>query len=265
VPGGLRFAAPAGAGRLVLEPGPALLASGPALILAEGGPVPVAPGVEVAGSPGLLLGDEALRLLVRLDEAAILVGTGGSGVGWTGSGLTLSWDLTDAFARAARLARRVEDAARSGDDRGLLAATASLLREVPLDAEVVDRALVLRREAILRGSRELAAIRTDLAEALFLRSSRDLEDVRRRAAALAQRLPGTEIAREAGSLAADVAASLQTARQEETAAMQAYRRRLEAALARDYPLLAAWLRSHLPTGGGEEESDAPGAGEEEQG
>jgi len=229
---------------IVLRAGEALRETGPVQLLAEGGPVGTSPGVSVESTPGLILGGEARRMMVRSTSNMQASCGADGGVALVGaSDLALRWELTPALQEAARLAREIERSSREGDHRALLEKTAELLRDWPLDETKVARALELSGLAIGSGRAELSAIQESVGEALFLDSIPDMAALADRAAALAARLPGTGIDDEA--LAAE---SLLRLRSQELLATRkaddlAYRNRLVAALSGAYPVVAAWLEA----------------------
>ena len=243
VEGGLAWKSNAAA-PIVLRAGDALRETGPVQLLAEGGPVGTSPGVSVESTPGLILGGEARRMMVRSTSNMQASCVADGGVALIGSSeLALSWELTPALQEAALLAREIERSSREEDHRALLEKTAELLRDWPLDETKVARALELSGLAISAGREELSAIQESVGEALFLDSIPDMAALADRAAALAARLPGTGIDDEA--LAAE---SLLRLRGQELLATRkadnlAYRNRLVAALSGVYPVVATWLEA----------------------
>jgi hypothetical protein len=240
VDGGEDFAAEGGADVLV-RAGAALLEDGRFLVLGAGGPVGLAPGVVVEDSPGLLLGGENGRFLLRFEPAAsVRAADGGAWVGGV-ERMTLRWDLQDDLLEAARLSRSIADHERTGDDRALLETVSRLLRSFPLvDAQVID-ALQRSRASMQRGRAELAELQTATGAALFVASLEGMEGLSARAAELAARFPGTDIDREAAELADVLGSRAREVRAARDAEASAYRERLLGALEGSYPLLAAWL------------------------
>ncbi len=227
---------------VTLWAGEALRETGTVQLLAEGGPVSTSPGVAVASAPGLILGGEARRMMVRSSHAMNAVCGSDGGIALNGSSeLFLKWELTFALQEAARLAREIERSARESDDKTLLDRTSELLRDWPLDEAKVARALELSALAIGTGRAELGLIQDAVGEALFLDSVADMNALANQAAALAERLPGTGIDEEA--LAAENLLRLraQELLDAKSAAESAYRSRLVDALASAYPIVAAWL------------------------
>jgi len=238
---------------LELTAGAATLASGPLQILAEGGPVTASAGVVVEDSPGLIVGGETHRVQVRFSAPRRVEGTA-NGVLLRGPGtLRMRWDLTAAYTERARVVREMRRAAASGDDLALLRSSAELLREWPLDEAEVGEALGLRRQTIVRGRAELGALQIEAAESLFLDSTVRMAAAETRARALAARLPGTDVAREAGGLENDLRTSRELAGAEGQLARSKYRERLRGAIAGTYPLMAAWLggEGQTESGGGQ--------------
>ena len=243
--GGVDFAAEGGADLLV-RAGDALLTEGSFQVLGGGGPVGLASGVVVEESPGLLIGGETGRYLLRFDPPArVLAGEGGAVI----VGLqraTLRWDLQTDLVEAARLSRSLADFERRGDDRALLQGVARLLRDYPLvEAQVID-ALARSRASMERGRTELARLQTATGAALFVASLEGMEDLSAQAAGLAARSPGTDLDREAGELADVLGTRAREVRAERDAAAAAYRTRLVSALQGSYPLLATWLEEKQP-------------------
>jgi len=249
VKGGFDFQADAGPaaggggarGWLRIASGPVTEEAGPFLILGEGGPVEAVRGTRVEASPGLLLGGEARRLWISFaSPAAVRVGEGGVLLSPPVS-LRLRWDLTEALAAAARTARRVDDDARRGADPDLLEATAELLRDWPLDEAQVEKALGLRQRVLERGRKDLGLLEGHVSEALFLESDSELRALETRARALRDRLPGTEVARQAGDLGEMLGRTAGGIESRGRAARREYRLRLTRALKSAYPLVASWL------------------------
>ncbi|TAH38933.1 MAG: FHA domain-containing protein [Planctomycetota bacterium] len=242
VAGGVDASA-AGAGAwLRVEAGAATLDSGPFLLLSEGGALALAAGVRADASPGLLIGGEARRLLLRCEPQVRAEAQGEGALLTDVSSLHLRWDLTQAYSEAARLSREIENAALAGDGRSLLAASAQLLRDWPLEEQQMERALRLRGELLAQGRRQLNALQVSVREALFLGSAAGMERLHPPLQALADGLPGTDVAREAEETLRLLSDSAREARRESDARDSAYRARLLGALQRNYPLLAAWIR-----------------------
>jgi hypothetical protein len=229
-------------GPLSLTPGPALLASGPALVLASGGPVAATPGMRVEQSPGLLLGEDLRRLLVRHEPATWSVADGALRSDDVGA-LTLRWDLAPALTDTARLAREIQTAERDGDDARLLATAARLLREFPLDEERNQAALAAQRAALERGRAQLAELEASVASVIFVGAVDPMEPLAQRAEALAAAFVGTPLGAQAEGLATALRGALDAGRSAESAAAQAWEERLLAALRGAYPALAAWAEA----------------------
>ncbi len=228
-------------GWLQIAAGAVTEAAGPFLILGEGGPVEAVRGTRVEVSPGLLLGGEARRFWISFTSpAAVRVGEGGVLLSPAVS-LRLRWDLSEALAAAARTARRVEEDASRGADPDLLEATAELLRNWPLDEAQVQKALDLRQRVLERGRKDLGLLEEQVSEALFLESDSELRSLESRALALRDRLPGTEIARQAGDLGEMLGRTAGEIESRGRAARREYRLRLTRALKTAYPLVASWL------------------------
>lgn len=243
--GGLDLRAAAADSWILVEPGAGGEESEPMLLLADGGPV-AASGARADATPGFLVGGDGRRLLVRFEPPARASAEGG-GVLFRGfEVMRLRWDLADAFGQAARASREMEAAARAGDGAALLRATGELLRDWPLDEAQVEKALALRRDALLRGRQTLAELQAGASEALFLRSVADMRRLERAAEELAAALPGTDAAREAREMASVLRAMAAAAERERREQEAEYRARLQRALERTYPLLAAWLRERAP-------------------
>ncbi len=239
-----------GAGALTWSLGPGLLATGGGLLLADGGPVGIAPGVQVEGSPGLLLGADPRRLLVQCQPAANYQCAESSVRGSGASAVLLTWDLGPALTEAARLAREIVQAGRDADDPRLLAACSRLLREVPLDEEKNQAALVAQRGALERGQASLRDLQARVSAALLVQSADIMERGVQMAEALATTFAGSPLGEEAAGLAAALREAVALGRAEERAAEDAWRSRLQTALSASYPLIAGWVAAQDAAGGG---------------
>jgi len=239
-----------GAGALHWILGPGLLAAGGGMLLADGGPVGIAPGVQVDGSPGLLLGSDPRRLLVQCQPAASFLCGEATLRGSGADTVLLTWDLGPALTEAARLAREIVQAGRDGDDPRLLAACSRLLREVPLDEEKNQAALIAQRGALERGQARMRDLQARVSAALLVRSA----DIMERNALLAEQLAatfaGSPLGEEARGLAEALREAVAVGRQAEQEEQAAWRGRLQSALAASYPLIARWVETQDAAGGG---------------
>jgi hypothetical protein len=239
--GGLLFT-PNGEAEMVFSASGDLLEAGGFLILADGGPVGLAPGVIVESSPGILLGGGATRLLLTLDQASSIRFEGGGASLTTSEPFHLHWDLAEAMTQAARLSQKITRAEREGDDRQLLASAAELLRDLPLDELKVQEALVRSQEALERGRADLANLQVQASGAVFVGAGSLMSQLADEARDLATRYPGTVVEPQATALAADLEiGATQAAEGSQQAALE-YRERLQGALLTSYPVLAAWLK-----------------------
>lgn len=247
-PGEGGFDSAGDAGSLWVHTGAKLNEAGPFLIFSEGGPLAPAPGVVVEGSPGLLIGGEATRYWLRFEEPRRVVALDGGVLVADPGPVQLRWKLDEAFAEAKRLAREIERLAREGDSAAVLARTDVLLRDWPFDEADIERALELRRDTIVAGREELAEIEVAAQEALFFEALQDVSAVSARASALADSLPGTDVAREAGELAAVLDEAARRMVQSGQEDRERYRGRLMGALAQAFPVIAGWLQSKEASG-----------------
>lgn len=238
---GLLFT-PNGEATLVFTASGGLLLEGPFLLLADGGPVGLAPGVVVEASPGILLGGSAKRLLVDLSQASNIQFVDGGAGFTTSEPVHLRWGLADAMTEAARLAQSIKRAEREGDDRQLLASAANLLRNYPLDELKVQDALLRSREALERGRAELAVLQLQASGAVFVGAGSLMADLAISARELSNQYPGTTIAPQATILADDLGIGAKQAEEGAKQAAGQYRERLQGALNTSYPVLAAWLK-----------------------
>jgi len=216
--------------------------TGSFLILGNGGPVGNARGVRVDNSPGLLLGDSSNRFMFRFENPSTVLGSQGAAHYAVNGPVHLLWDLREVITDAARLTQEINRAARSGEVRQLLASTARLLRELPLDDVKVQEALLLSRNAIETGRQDLANLQLRSSGALFVGAISQLDGLNQRVQELAARFPGTNIAGEAGELSSVLEASLQELRSVQAEKAQQYRERVQSALATTYPVLSAWIK-----------------------
>ncbi len=239
--GGLQYS-PQGATALALAPQPALLASGPALVLAGGGPLGLTNGLALEDSPGMLLGGQATRFLLRFPAASAVSVRDGAASFTVADPVVLASEFNEDLTEAARLSQRITRAQREGDRRGLLEATDELLRDYPFDEDKIQEALLAARGALEEGRATLQSLQERASAVLFAGSVTAMRTLADESTALADSLPGTEIAPEAQGLALVLRASADELDREETAALTAYRDRLERALAGSYPALAAWLK-----------------------
>ncbi len=210
------------------------------LILTADGPVEALPGSRIQAATGLLLrGPSRWQVDFGTPLACSIRG------GWLrfqpSAPLSLSWDLSQALAEAARLDLVIRRSAREKDTAALLAATSTLVSRYPLDPEQVARALQLRDTAIAEGRRAEADLEREVAEAVFLGAVDEMRRVADRAAALAASLPGTAVAGDALRLVAvlqnEESKSEALLRQRE----REFQARLRNALKPVYPFLASWI------------------------
>ncbi len=241
VGGGLEFT-PASGAAVSLDVGEAAASEGPYLILSQGGPVGAASGVIVDESPGLLIGGGARRFLVHFEQPAKVTARDGS-ASIQGSGkISLTWDLSEALNRSSRLARQIENASDDQNTAQLLANCSELLRDWPLNDEKVADALRLVRESMQAGRQSLAQLEREKADAAFLQSISDLEELEQVASKLAADYVGTDLEELAQAQAADLKLTAELLRQAQEVAAATFRKRLSTALANTYPLMADWLR-----------------------
>lgn len=235
--GGLNWS---GGGELNLVPGPAMLADGPALVLAAGGPAALSPGLRVEQSPGLLLGGDLRRLMAAHEPATWTAVDGGLRAEPAGP-VALVWELGPALTEAARLAQEIRNATRDGDDARLLAVAAKLLREYPMDETRMQAARDAQRQALERGRARLAALQQQVASAIFVGAVDPMEPLAARAGELAGAFAGTPLGEEAAGLAGALRGALEAGRAAEREEELAWRERLLAALRGAYPAVAAWV------------------------
>ena len=233
---------PNGVGSLVFTASGDLLAAGSFLILADGGPVGLAPGVVVDSSPGILFGGGAQRLLLRLDQPSSIRYEAGGAMLTTSETMHLRWDLAAAMTQAARLAQSIHRAERDGNDRELLVSAAELLRDFPLDELEVQDALLRSREALERGRAHLAVLQVQASGAVFVGAGSLMKNLAVAARTLAENYSGTAIEPQATALAADLEIGANQAAEGRRQSAGQYRERLQGALSRAYPVLAAWLQ-----------------------
>ncbi|MCP4092503.1 MAG: FHA domain-containing protein [Planctomycetes bacterium] len=239
--GGLLFT-PNGEASVVFSASGDLLEAGAFLLLADGGPVGLAPGVIVESSPGILLGGGATRLLLTLDQASSIRFEDGGASLTTTEPFHLHWDLAEAMTQAARLSQAITRAEREGNDRQLLASAAELLRDLPLDELKVQEALLRSQEALERGRADLANLQIQASGAVFVGAGSLMSQLANDARDLASRYPGTVVEPQATALAADLEIGAEQAAQGSQEAASEYRERLQGALTTSYPVLAAWLK-----------------------
>lgn len=227
---------------LTFTPGAQVTDQGSFLILGEGGPVGLARGTRVDGSPGLLVGSGATRLMLRSPEGVLVTATNASARLQASADLSLLWDLGEVLTDAARLSQEINRASRDGDDRALLEATARLIRDLPLDDQKVQEALLLSRQAVEEGRRELGSLQLEASGATFVGAASMMEGIATEAAGLAARFPGTDIAQNASELEGLLNAAVEGVRHEERLAAETYRTRVQEALAGTYPVLSRWIQ-----------------------
>jgi len=242
VAGGLEFQPGSKGEAVTIEIGEAAVEEGPYLILSQGGPVAAASGVIVDESPGLLIGGGARRFMIRFEQPARVAARDGS-ASVQGSGkVSLSWDLSEALNRSSRLARQMENAADAQDTAQILSTCAELLRDWPLNDEKVGRAMRLIRETMQSGRQDLTQLEREKADAAFLQSIADLEQLELRASKMASDFVGTELQEKAEAQALDLKLTAELLRQSEEVKAATFRKQLSTALAKTYPLMADWLR-----------------------
>lgn len=240
VAGGLDFE-PSSA-TLVLSAGEAVL-DAPVLILNDGGPIPIADGVRVERSPGLLFGDGVLRLLIRFDEPCLVAVRDGEVQCQLTAAARLRWDITEDLTRTSSLARELKKAADDQNVAGVLSAAGQILRDYPFRPEAVQDALARSREVLQAGRATLADLTREKADAAFLQSVEDLMELEQQARDFAMQYEGTDLAAEALAEAEELAATAAFLRQSREVEAATYRKRLTTALSASYPLLSAWLRA----------------------
>jgi hypothetical protein len=240
----LRFT-PAGTSNLAIRPGAALLASGPALVLAQGGPLGITNGMSLADSPGLLLGGQASRFLMRFPQPSAVRVQDGAAIFSASEALLLQGSFKEDLTEAARLSQRISRAQRERNDRELLEATDELLRDYPFDEDKIQEALLAARGSLEGGRARLQDLQERASAVLFAGSVQAMHALADESAALAASLPGTEIAPEASGLQVVLQSAADALDEEQSAAREAYRARLEGALAGPYPALAAWLQKEV--------------------
>ena len=225
--------------------------AGGGLLLADGGPVGIAPGVRVEASPGLLLGADPRRLLVRCAPAAIFQCAESTLRSEGARSVTLDWDLGPALTEAARLTLEMDQAIRDGDDPRLLAVSARLLRELPLDERKIQSALTAQRAALERGEARLLELQAAVSAAMLVRSVDMMERQAQRAEDLATTYAGSHLGEVAHGLAGALRDAVTADRQAEQVAEAEWRGRLQAALAASYPAIAGWIsrQDESATGG----------------
>ncbi|MDA1112722.1 MAG: FHA domain-containing protein [Planctomycetota bacterium] len=233
---------PSGESTLAVSASEALSQSGSFLILGDGGPVGNARGVRVDQSPGLLIGDSSQRFMLRFESPATVLGGQEAASFLVLTPVTLLWDLREVITDAARLTQEINRAARSGEVRNLLASTARLLRELPLDEVKVQEALLLSRNAIEAGRQDFSNLQLRASGALFVGAIAQLDGLNQQVLELAARFPGTNIAGEAKELSAVLESALGDLRSENEAQAKQYRTRVQSALATTYPVLSAWIK-----------------------
>ena len=238
--GGLDFTP--GSGAISFAAGEAVAATG-ILILSEGGPIQAADGVRIEGSPGLLMGQGAMRYLMRFDEPCSISVQGGFVQCALTAPARLRWEMTEDLTQASRLERQLKNAANDEDVAGVLAAAGVILRDYPLDEETVAEALRLSRAVLQDGRNQLADLARERADAEFLQSVEDLVALEAEARALAQAYAGSDLAPRALAEAEALQASAAFLREARAVQAATYRKRLTTALSDAYPLLAAWLRA----------------------
>lgn len=236
--GGLNYQGP---GRLSLTAGEAAQEAGPFLILSEGGPRVLTPGLRVDASPGCFVGGEARRFLFRFAEPSAVMALSRAAI-MDLSSAQLRWDLTDALAQSARLDRRVKSAVRAGNAPEILAASAELVRDWPLDETKVDYAQGEIFKILQEGRQELRRIQGEKEDALFLGSRQDLRSLQAAAEMLSERFSATTLREEAILEAQDLARTLVLLEQDSVKAEADYQLRLSRALKRAYPILSTWLQ-----------------------
>ena len=180
--------------------------------------------------------------MIRFEQPARVAARDGS-ASVQGSGkVSLSWDLSEALNRSSRLARQMENAADAQDTAQILSTCAELLRDWPLNDEKVGRAMRLIRETMQSGRQDLTQLEREKADAAFLQSIADLEQLELRASKMASDFVGTELQEKAEAQALDLKLTAELLRQSEEVKAATFRKQLSTALAKTYPLMADWLR-----------------------
>lgn len=228
--------------------GESVAASGPLLMLAEGGAVEVAPGVKLSASPGLLLGGSTRRCYFRFESPRPIEVLADGRVRLSNGGpIRAPLSLQPLLEESARVYRDLQSAVQQKDGPAILTISAILLRDFPLEQLQVDFAHNARDSHMAASRIRYQELFSRAAEAFYLGSRQELDRVSSLARTEALSVPGTDLATSLTQLADSTmsrAAEILAAEQE---AKRAYYGTLASALHSVYPFLADYVAS---SGGG---------------
>ena len=227
---------------LVLSAG-AAAEEAPLLILNNGGPIPIAEGVRVDESVGLLIGDGLHRFLIRFDEPSLVVVRDGAVQCQLNGATRLRWDITEDMTRTSSLARELKNASDDNDVAGVLSSASSILRDYPMKPEAVQDALAPSREVLQAGRAELADLAREKADAAFLQSVEDLVALEAEARAFAVEYAGTDLAGQALAEADELSATAAFLRQKAACVAASTVCSCASPYALQYTACACWNRS----------------------
>ncbi len=219
-----------------------ILDTGPLVILADGGPIEATPSLLVDATPGLFVGVDAQRMIMRWGEPARVSAVEG-GVKVQATQASLVWDLRAELGAAAKADRAVRNAVRDQQSAVLLAASATLLRDYPFSSKHAEYAKASVDRAIQEGRATLSVLQTSSDEATFLRSVREMNQLEANARQLSDDFPGTTLANDAVLLADALQSDASVISAEKEAVRQRWRERLKGVLNRTYPFMGAWLNN----------------------
>jgi pSer/pThr/pTyr-binding forkhead associated (FHA) protein len=211
-------------------------------VMADGGPIVPSATMTIADPAGLLCGTDIDRYFFDFDGATSISGNLTRLRVNDASQFSFVWDMREPLTEAAREMQVINASLSSGNDSALLAACERLLRKYPLKDANVTRALLLARETMARGQRELSDLQQQASGALFVGASTVMLTLNESALALSLRFEDTDIAVQAialSELLLDVVAQDAT---EIASQQQGYYARVVDALDPVYPQISAWLK-----------------------
>jgi len=211
------------------------------LVLTAGDPVPASKGVVVEHAGGLVIrGSRPTMIDFAFDQPISISSTGILRLE-PKVGISIDWDLRVALTAAAQLNLDIKRHARQQNTAALLASVKELVQRYPLDDDEIEWAEQLRADAISAGRTKLNQLERLVAESMFLGAASEMQRVGADAAILAQSLPGTDVAIEAGAISDLLAAESERVLAASRQSAAEYRRRLLGALELSYPVMASWI------------------------
>ena len=211
------------------------------MVLADGGPIIPSVNMTIDNPAGLLCGTQIDSYFFEFDGASSITGNLVKLKVAAAPVFSFVWDMREPLTQAAREMQTINSALNAGDDSLLLTACQRLLRRYPIKDENVSRAMMLVRETMARGHRELGDLQQQASGALFVGASQVMVQLEESAQELGKRFRGTDIAVQADSLSQLLRDVVAQDANELSAERQEYYLRVVKAVEPVYPQISAWL------------------------